>query len=356
MQRLGDVLRRANQFDEAYAMLTEGLETRRRHMSAETEDIADSYNNLGILAVAMGKFEEADRLQSESVAMYTRLVGPRSPDLAVPLNNLALDKRRQGRFDEALDLATRAYEILRTTTDRDSMWLARSNIAGIKRSMGAVEEAQEIWEDLLRQARPELGPTHTRVEAFERDVIACLIERGEYSQAESRLEDLEQRAHAAQGARSMRAALLLATRGRMDLRRNRLAAAEREFREALDLHLAITGPTHFRIPEYRRQLAEVLALTGHLQEAEAELRQALAILPDASSYPYLERASVLTTLGQTLRLAGRRDDARASLDEAADIVRRTAGESSQAMADVREEVRLLDAAGPARRDARGPLP
>ncbi|MGE5242864.1 MAG: tetratricopeptide repeat protein [Betaproteobacteria bacterium] len=345
LQRLGDVLRRANKFDEAYAMLTEGLETRRRHMSGETLDIADSYNNLGILAVDMGRLEDADRLQSESVAMYTRLVGPRSPDIAVPLNNLALDKRRQGRFEEALDLATRAYEILRATTDRDSMWLARSNIAGIKRSMGAVEEAQGIWEDLLRQARRELGPTHTRVEAFERDVVECLIERGEYGRADSRLEDLEQRARAAHGARSMRAALLLATRGRLDLRRSRLAAAEREFREALDVHLAITGPKHFRIPEYRRQLAEVLADAGAVEQAEKQLRQALAILPDASTYPYLERALVLTTLGRTLRLAGRRDEARASLDEATDIVRRTAGESSHAMAHVREEVHLLDSAG-----------
>ena len=356
MQRLGDVLRRANRFDEAFAMLTEGLETRRRHMPGETEDIADSYNNLGILAVDVGRLEEADRLQSESVAMYTRLVGPRSPDLAVPLNNLALDKRRQGRFDEALDMATRAYEILQTTTDRDSTWLARSNIAGIKRSMGAVEDAQRIWQQLLDEARPVLGPTHTRVEAFERDVIACLIERGQYAQAESQLADLERRARAAHGAKSMRAALLLATRGRLDQRRGRLAAAAREFREALDLHLAITGPKHFRIPEYRRQFAELLADTGHPEEAEQPLRQALAILPDASTYPYLERALVLTTLGQTLRLSGRRDEARASLDEAADIVRRTAGGSSQAMAGVQAQVRLLDAAGETGRAADRRMP
>jgi hypothetical protein len=60
MQRLGDVLRRANQYDEAFALLSEGLEIRRRHMSHETLDIADSHNNLAILAVEMGKLKESD--------------------------------------------------------------------------------------------------------------------------------------------------------------------------------------------------------------------------------------------------------------------------------------------------------
>jgi serine/threonine protein kinase/tetratricopeptide (TPR) repeat protein len=345
LQRLGDVLRRANKYDEAYAMLNEGLAIRRRHTSAETEDIADSYNNLGILAVEMGKLEEADRLQTESVAMYTRLVGPRSPDMAVPLNNLALDKRRQGRFEEALDLATRAYEILRTTNDRDSLWLARSNIAGIKLSLGAPEEAQGIWEDLLQRARAEFGPNHTRVLALERDIITCLMERGEYATAESRLDDLERRARSAKGERSVRMALLLATRGRLDYRRGRMEAAERELRQALDLHVALTGPNHFRIPGLRRNVAEVLTDTGRFAEAEAQLRQALAILPDASTYPYLERALVLTTLGRTLRLRGQRDEARAAYDEAAGIIRRTAGVASREMAHLTEESRLLDAAG-----------
>jgi Tetratricopeptide repeat len=112
-------------------------------MSGETLDIADSYNNLAILAVEMGRIEEADRLQTESVAMASRLAGP---------------------------LATRSHEILRTTTDRVSTRLARSNIAGIKLAMGLVEEAQAIYEEVLREALPELGPTHTQVFGFQREI------------------------------------------------------------------------------------------------------------------------------------------------------------------------------------------
>jgi serine/threonine protein kinase/tetratricopeptide (TPR) repeat protein len=348
MQRLGDVLRRASRFDEAYKMLTEGLEIRRRHMSGETLDIADSYNNLAILAVEMGKLQESDRLQTESVAMITRLAGPRSPDVAVPLNNLALLKRRQGRFAEALALATRAYEILRATTDQDSMWLARSNIAAIKRSMGSVKEAQTIYEEVLAQALPKLGPTHAHILRFERGLARCLILRGDYDRAESMLHDLDERVRSRAAHQKRLLARQLAVRGQLDRRRGRLAAAEREFRKALQLHVAAAGPNHYRTPSLRRGLAEVLTERGHFQEAEAQLRQALAALPDPKAYPHLERALALTALGRTLRLAGRPDEARAPLREAVEIIRQTAGEGSQEMAAAERELRRAGLARPAR--------
>jgi serine/threonine protein kinase/tetratricopeptide (TPR) repeat protein len=348
MQRLGDVLRRANRFDEALAMLREGLEIRRRLTSGETLDIADSYNNLAILTVEMGRLEESDRLQTESVAMFTRLAGPRSPAIAVELNNLALLKRRQGRYDEALSLATRAWEILRKTTDRDSTWLARSDMADIERAMGSTKKAQDMYEEVLRQALSVLGPEHTRVFATRREIAECLMLRGAYDEAEAVLDDLDERARSKSGDNSVLLARQLELRGRLDRRRGRLAAAERAFRQALSLYVKAAGPDHFRIPPFRRRLAEVLTDTGHLKEAEAQLRLALSKLPDAATYPHLERALALAALGRTLRLANRRDEARVALREAADIVRRTTGEGSGEAAAVREEMRRLDGAAAAR--------
>ena len=342
LQRLGDVLRRANQFDEAFTALTEALATRRRLMPAETADIADSYNNLAILAAEMGKYEESDRLQTESVALHTKLAGPASWEVAVPLNNLALNKRRQGRFAEALSLSTRAYEILRTKTDRDSMWLARGNMAGIKRSMGAVDEAQNMYVELIRQVKAELGPSHIRSLNFERDLAECLIMRGAFDQAGALLNDLDARSRSQSAVPSQAQARQLNTRGRLSLSQGRLAAAERELRQAIDIHLAATGPNHYRIPTFRRDLANVLIDLRRYSAAEAELRQALAALPDPAAYPYLERAKVLTVLGRTLRFMARPDEARAALRDAAEIVRQTAGEASPDMGDVQAEIRLLE--------------
>jgi serine/threonine-protein kinase len=346
MQRLGDVLRRAARFDEAYATLAEGLAIRRRLMAAETLDIADSYNNLAILAVEMGRLDEADRLQTKSVDMARRLAGPRAPGLGVPLNNLALVKRWAGRFEEALSLATRSDEILRTTSDRLSTWLTRSNVAGIKRAMGHVEEAQAIWEDLLHEALPELGPTHTRVFGFQREIAECLILRGAHDEAESMLDDLDRRVRERPSHQSVLLARQQAARGRLEHSRGRLKAAEQAFRQAIELQVAAAGSNHYRVPTYRRRLAAVLTEAGRLGEGEDELRSALAMLPDAAAYPHIERARVLTVLARTLRLTGRGAEARASLEEARDIVRRTAGESSQDMAAVEEESGQLRPAAP----------
>ncbi len=354
LHRLGDVMRAANRVDEAYASLTEALAIRRRHLPGDSYDIADSYNNLALVAILSGRYREADDLQSASVAMHRRLTGDHSPEIAVPLGNLALLKRRQGLQREALELAKQSYAILRTTEDRNSTMWALSTVAGIRREMGEVRETEPLVEDVLRQYRVLLGPTHSRVLDKERDLACTRYLLGDYDGAARLYARLEPRTRQALGDHSQGTAQVERLRGLLDRDLGRLDSAERRLRVALADHLADTGPQHFRIPSFRRSLAGVLIRRGRVSEAEDQLRQALAALPDARTLPHIERARTLIVLARALRLSHRLDEADRALREAGTIVDETTGGASIDMGRLLlEEGLMLDAKGDAS-DA-GPL-
>jgi serine/threonine-protein kinase len=341
LQRLGDVLRRAERFDEALAALTEALSTRRRHLLTETYEIADSYNNLAILAVPRGEYIEADRLQTESVALHTRLTGPASPEVAVPLNNLALLRRRQGRYAEAYDLAARAAAILKTTTDRDSVWAAELNMARIRCAQGRVAEGVALFEAVLVRAGPELGDSHLRIVLAELDIARCEMRRGAYDLTARIHAGLRPRIEAAFSARSTTAAQLMRDEALLDLARGRLETVERRLQESLELALHLTSPRHFLIPSYRLALAEAFLATGKPAEAEEQTRQVIALLPDPMVYPHVERGTADILLAGALRRQGRLDEARSALDEARDVINATTGDHSPEWTAIEEEARLL---------------
>jgi serine/threonine protein kinase/tetratricopeptide (TPR) repeat protein len=349
LQRLGDVLRRVKRFDESLADLTEALDIRRRRLRGESYEIADSYNNLAILAADMGDPIKAERLQTASVAMHTRLAS----DRGVPLNNLALLRRRQGRYREAMVLAAQAFEMLSRTSDRDSAWRARINVATIRREMGEVEEALRILESVRRLAVADLGADHSRIISIDLEIARCRLAKGESERVARMYDEIEHRISRALGSRSALVARVLRDRGLLLRSQGRSTAAIPLLEEALSREVEAEGPRHFRVPSFRRALADTLADTGRLAEAERLLRGSVALLPDPAVYPHLELARTLTSLARTLRLGGRRDEARTALAEAEDLIRRTAGEDSLEMGSAAAEGRLIDPEG---RPGRGPGP
>ncbi|MEZ5318828.1 MAG: tetratricopeptide repeat protein [Vicinamibacterales bacterium] len=319
LHRLGDILRQHGERDEAFALLNEALAIRQRLTSGDSYEIADSYNNIAMLGVDTGRYREADELQTRSVAMHLRLTGPDSPEIAVPLNNLSLVKRRQGRLEEALALARRAWAILQNGDDQGSALLARQNIATILDAMGQPAAAEAIYLELIEQSRDLLGPDHSRVLSLEDLVATTRQEQGDLDGAAARFAALEPRIRRVLGDDAMLVTVVMRDRGLLDRARGDLPQAERRLREALGRHLAATGPHHFRIPSFRRALADVLADRGQLAESEAQLRLLLTELPAADDYPYLERALALRSLARTLDLQGRPGEAAAARREAAEV-------------------------------------
>jgi serine/threonine-protein kinase len=333
LTRLGDALRHAGDVEEAYEALAKSVAIRRRLLPGDSFELADSYNNLAIGFIILGRYREADDLQAECVAMHERLQTIRTDPVsaATSLGNLGLLRWRQGKLEEALPMAQQAYDTLKATKDQVTAAWALGNVAAIHLSMGRLDESEANQRQALASFSALVLPTHSRLLNKKRDLAYLSYVRGDYAAAEQAYTALEAEIRAARGEHSEDMARLLHQHGLLDRDLGRLEEAERKQRAALSNQLAVMVRTNFRVPPIRRSLAEVLVDRGRFAEAESELREALALLPDAVALPYIERARALMALARLQTLTHRWDDAEASLDEARAIVLATSGGGSLEM-------------------------
>ena len=318
--RLGDVLRRVNRLDEAFELLTEALETRRRHIQEDSYEIADSYNNLAILAIEQGRYRESEDLQQASIEMHGRLTGPGSPEYGVPLCNMAVLKLRQGRLSEAGEMLQDAESALRKGSDTGSVYWVRWNLARTLQAKGQLDLTRELLEATREEYLPLVGPAHSRILSMTRDIASTWRMLGEYEKAGRTLDDLEPRLREIFGEESVQWVHFLVERGRLDRATGDPDSAVTRIRKAIDIHAQLRGSRHYRTVRFQQWLAEAEIDLGRMASAEEGLRRALSILPDPNDYVTIERAAILTRLGRVLRSQGRLDEAADTLAEARRIV------------------------------------
>jgi tetratricopeptide (TPR) repeat protein len=79
------------------------LELRRRVLSDEHPDTAQSYNNLAATLSAQGKYVEAQPLYEKALELHRRLLGDDHPHTAISYNNVAANFNAQGKYLDARD-------------------------------------------------------------------------------------------------------------------------------------------------------------------------------------------------------------------------------------------------------------
>lgn len=326
----GNFMRYLDQHDEAFALLTEALEIRQRHFETDRFEIADSLNNLAILAVEMGKLRESDELQTASVEMHRRLgieVGP----YGTPLNNLALLKHRRGRLDEALALATEAREQHARAGAKSGVALAEGNMAQIMRDMGMLEEALPMFESCGKQFLDLLGPKHRTILGNERNIAQTYQALGDYERAAAIYRDLAPRILEVRGTRGGDLARVKLHHGRLSREMGDLQSAEQLLRKALELQLAGAGPKHFRTPGIYRDLAAILIDRGQLEEAASHLDRAIELMPPPEEYPHIDTARIQREQARLHRVRGELERALVSIEKARGVILQTVGEASLEM-------------------------
>jgi serine/threonine protein kinase len=164
LDALGDVRRYAGRPDEAVAPLEEALAIRRRLLPAVDRDVAETYNNLGLVRQAQGRHAEAEALHRTGVAMWEQLQSrDEGEDLvALGLTNLGRAVRAQGRSEEAATLFQRALDIRRAVLPPNSPRIGSSlAFLGLTRlDANRPEEALDLFRQGLAIRLATLGPEH----------------------------------------------------------------------------------------------------------------------------------------------------------------------------------------------------
>ncbi|MCH8476321.1 MAG: serine/threonine-protein kinase [Wenzhouxiangella sp.] len=233
--RLGNALRSFGRMREAEPMLMRALAW--RQASGEiNHDLADSYNNVGLLQNELGWYEAAERSLRQAIELHRRAGGMETIHVAAPLHNLAISLRSQQRFDDARQAALDSLAIKRANDwSLDSLAATLAILANIERQRQDLPAALQASEESLA----------LREQVFGRD--------------------------------SPRIASGLATHANILEQLDQTEEAEALFLEALSVHTSNRSEQSLRAADIRLGYGRFLHRHGRSEESERVLAEALAI-------------------------------------------------------------------------------
>lgn len=271
--------------------------------------LAEAHRRLGQIAVA-------DREMQEAIAFSAAQL-PRDYRHARLLNNLGALRWDELQFDEASLLFREALQI--TEADSTSTPLriavAHHNLANLKREQGDTNEARRLHEKALLVARTHLTQ-EPEYPIFLKELAVLEASAGQPAKANSLWQ--EALAALAGSPREILASEIHVERGRAALERGDLVEAESSLREALAVRQRKRRADHPMVGQVHALLGELEMARGRAEEAERHWKRASEILIRSTLYRE-ERIASSQGLARLAHRRGQRDLAidllRRSLDD-----------------------------------------
>lgn len=262
---------------QAQGLFREILDTRTKRLGAAHPDTLASMSELGMFYFLRSRHAEAEEFLQRSAEGMEAVLGPSHPVTLSTLNNLTILYTRQGRYPQSEMLRRRILEgeqKLRGPEHPDTL-AAAHNLASACQLNGKYAEAAKLYEQTLAIKRRTLGPEHPLTLSAMRGLAAALRESGRPAES-------VQLASAALTISKQAMGVHLDTAASMnELARaqkalGNAAAAERNFRDALEIRQKLLGPGNQTTLVTKNDLAGLLQSAGRLTEAESMLREILA--------------------------------------------------------------------------------
>lgn len=350
---LGILNKKWKRLDKALENLTLALEMLRTHGSGPAEDVAQCLKQIGGVYFWMGKGEEAERFCREACEMLKALHPEHdSPEVADSLNYLAQALGLLRRFDEAERLQQQAIVMSRARFGSESKELIGhlNNFATLRRWQGDFAGAERLHREALDALHKSLkGKQHRHVATSLRNIAFCRMEQGRLEEVESMLIEARSIAVAYLGPQHLDVALIDRELARFCLLDGRAAEAESRAGSALRAQEESRGEYDPETTATRVLLGRIHTALGHDDEAESDLRHALANLIDSGSARPLDLADARAALGESLLAQKEREsEALPLLRDAWEIYGRELGITQpRTLACARLLARALEATGDA---------
>jgi tetratricopeptide (TPR) repeat protein len=347
LNNLASLLQSSQRLPEAEKLYVRALAIDERTLGPSDRSVARDLNNIAVLLRDEGKGDDAEPLQRRAIAILESLQrenpGRSISDLASALGNFAAGLPKE-RAAEAESLYRRVLELNEKELGAEHPTVAvnLNNLAEILRVTGKREEAEPLLHRALAIEERVLGPDHPTVAIFLNNLAKVLRDTNRPSEAES----LINRALAIDqnrfGPKDPAVARDLKNLAKFYKVWNRCADAEPLMQRVIDILQDTERRTGRPVPEIGPALnfqAQLLTRINRLAEAEKSYREALII--DEKNYgpSSAQAVSDMTGLAQVLKATQRPEEA-ASLSRRADEITASA-RSPNRESDSRQTQRCL---------------
>ncbi len=310
---LGAILRRAGRLDEAESLLREALDLAGRFAGDATETRLGAASNLALLLEERGRADQAEPLLLESWKAYEG--GNEHPSVLVGAANYANLIAERGEFDRAVPMLERLVESHRRVlgTDHAGTLGVTGLLAGLMVAADRFERAEALFRSVMEGRERTLGPDHPDTIISRRDLGDTLVRMGRVADGLSMLQQTLDVQRRTKGERDPETLLTLGRLATALEQAGRPLEAVPMYREALEGLLRL-GKDPFTVLQARNNLANGLSSAGELEEAQLELRPALAESERLYGPEHPMTLTIANNLAMALRKAG-------ALIEAADVFR-----------------------------------
>jgi tRNA A-37 threonylcarbamoyl transferase component Bud32 len=266
---LAMLYRAQGKYNQAEPLLQDVLAVRTAKLGPKHPDTLFSKNNLAMLYRAQRKFNPAEQLYQEAIEGRTAQLGPKHPDTLTTKNNLAVLYKDQRKYKQAEPLYQEVLDGYNTTLGPNHHYalIARSNLAMMYDEQGKYDLAEPLCRENVAGARWTLSLEHPNTRMYIRQLIYCHEQMDRPAQAEPLYRELADFMKQKAGPDSLAYADELAELGGNLLRQQRFAEAEACLRDALAI-CEQKRPDDW-MTYYTRSLLGA-ALVGRKQYAEAE--------------------------------------------------------------------------------------
>jgi eukaryotic-like serine/threonine-protein kinase len=269
---LGDAMRRSGRYDEAEALLTRAVASRRELLGDHHPGLAISLSNLAVVYYERGDFETMGELLAEACAIFRSGEGPEHRGYLTCLNNLAALRFKTGDHEGSVELFREVLALRRETVGEEHSDTAQAlqNLGSVLRAHGKPEEAVGLLRRALEIRLRLFGAADARVATTQENLASTLVDLGIeepaetlFRQAISALETALPEIHPQQARVRLRLAKLLAGQRRFEEARGLLEAA-------MAIWAASSAGDPSLIIEARSLLVTSLSGLGAITEAEGE--------------------------------------------------------------------------------------
>jgi tetratricopeptide (TPR) repeat protein len=186
MTEQAETLNAQGKYAAAQPLYEQALAIRRRLLSDEHPDTAESYNNVAYNLYAQGKYAAAQPLYETALAIRRRLLSEDHPHTASSYHTLAMNLDARGKYADAQPLFEKGLAICRRLLSDDDPNTATSynNLAMNLNAQGKYAVAQPLLEKALETHRRLLTDEHPATARSYNNVAYNLAAQGKYAAAQ----------------------------------------------------------------------------------------------------------------------------------------------------------------------------
>jgi serine/threonine protein kinase len=326
LQTLALIQKDQGRYASAAELLQEAVAINQTAGAAASEALLDNWHNLANVYIEQAEYGRAGELMQRVLDEKKRVYPGAHPLLAQSINDLAVVKLQQGDFAGAEALMRESVAMFRQTLGDENPELAHAlnNLASVLVNQGKFEEAEACQREALRLHEEFLGPDHFIVGKSIYN-LAFILDGRDDAAAERLYRQSVDLLRRSVGSGHVEVATALHNLAANLDRQGKFAAAEAASREALAVFREAVGEAHPLFAVVQRGLARILLDRGALAEAGRLLHEAAGRLEAAFGPEHWRVAQVRNDLGEYFWRTGDRARGKALLRETYEALRARKG-------------------------------